>query len=39
MQKKQAQGLDTRMMMPVYAGVFMMICQIFLPWVNIPQLR
>ena len=27
------------MMMPVYAGVFMIFCQLFLPWLNIPQLR
>ena len=39
MQKKQAQGVDTRMMVPVYAGVFVAVCQLFLPWLNIPQLR
>lgn len=39
MQKKQAIGLDTRMMLPVYAGIFCIICQCFLPWISIPVLR
>ncbi len=39
MQKKQAQGLDTRMMLPVYAGIFCIICQWLLPWISLPVLR
>lgn len=39
MQKKQASGLDTRMMVPVYAGIFCVICQWMLPWISIPVLR
>lgn len=39
MQKKQATGLDTRMMMPVYAGIFCILCQYLLPWISIPVLR
>lgn len=39
MQHKQATGLDTRMMMPVYAGIFCIICQWLLPWISIPALK
>ncbi len=39
MQRKQATGIDTRMMLPVYAGIFGIICQLFLPWLSIPVLR
>lgn len=39
MQKKQATGLDTQMMMPVYAAVFCIICQWLLPWISIPVLK
>ena len=39
MQKKQATGLDTRMMTPVYAGIFCIICQWLLPWISIPALK
>ena len=39
MQTKQATGLDTRMMTPVYSAIFCMICQCFLPWISIPALR
>ena len=39
MQQKQATGLDTRMMFPVYAGIFCIICQCFLPWISVPVLR
>ena len=27
------------MMIPVYAGIFVILCQWLLPWINIPQLR
>lgn len=39
MQEKQATGLDTRMLAPVYAGVCVIICQFFAPWVTIPMLK
>lgn len=39
MQSKQATGLDTRMLTPVYAGFFVIICQCFLPWLSIPMLK
>lgn len=39
MPKKQATGLDTRMMLPVYAGIFCIICQWALPWISIPALK
>ena len=39
MQKKQATGIDTRMMMPVYAALFGILCQLFLPWISIPALK
>ncbi len=39
MQGKQATGIDTRMMVPVYAGIFGMICQLFLPWISMPELK
>lgn len=39
MQEKQATGLDTRMMVPVYAGVFVILCQCFLPWISMPILK
>ena len=39
MQTKQANGLDTRMMTPVYSGLFCILCQWFRPWISIPALR
>ena len=39
MQKNRATGLDTLMMIPIYAGIFSIICQGFLPWISIPALR
>ncbi len=39
MREKQATGLDTRMMMPVYVGIFGVICQLFQPWISIPVLK
>ena len=39
MQKKQATGLDTRMMLPVYAGMFCIFCQWWMPWISIPALK
>ena len=39
MQKKQATGIDTRTMIPVYASIFAIVCQWFLPWISIPALK
>ncbi len=39
MQSKQATGLDTRMMTPMYVGFFVIICQCFTPWLSIPMLK
>lgn len=39
MQKKQATGVDTWAMMPVYGSIFVIICTIFLPWISIPVLK
>ena len=39
MQKKQATGVDTRMMVPVYAAIFAIACQWFLPWLSMPILK
>lgn len=39
MQRKQATGLDTRMMLPVYAAVFHLICLWFMPWISVPAMR
>lgn len=39
MQKKQASGLDTRRMVPIYAAVFGIFGQLFLPWLSIPALK
>ncbi len=39
MQKKQATGVDTWAMLPVYGSIFVIICTIFLPWISIPVLR
>ena len=39
MQKKQATGVDTWAMLPVYGSIFVIICTIFLPWISIPVLK
>lgn len=39
MQKKQATGIDTWAMLPVYGSIFVIICTIFLPWISIPVLK
>lgn len=39
MQKKQATGIDTRTMIPVYTSIFFLICLWFLPWISIPALK
>lgn len=39
MPQKQATGIDTHMMVPVYVGVFGIVCQLFLPWLSMPILK
>ena len=39
MQKQQATGIDTFMMIPVYAAIYAGISQCFLPWISIPSLK
>ena len=39
MQRKQATGIDTRMMLPVYAALFHLFSIWFMPWISIPDLR
>lgn len=39
MQKKQATGVDTWAMLPLYGSIFVVICTIFLPWISIPVLK
>ena len=39
MQRKQATGIDTRMMLPVYAAIFHLICLWFMPWLSVPSMR
>lgn len=39
MQEKQATGVDTRVMLPVYGSIFTIICELFLPWLSMPVLK
>ena len=39
MQKKQATGIDTKMMLPVYAAIYSILCQFIFPWISIPALK
>lgn len=39
MQKKQATGVDTWAMMPIYGSIYVIICAIFLPWISLPVLK
>lgn len=39
MQKKQATGIDTPMMLPVYAAAFSIISLWLLPWISLPVMR
>lgn len=39
MSEKQATGVDTRAMMPVYASIFVSFCATFFPWISIPVLK
>lgn len=39
MEKGQARGRDTRVMLPVFSCIYMMAALLFLPWYSVPQLR
>ena len=39
MQKKQASGLDTTAMIPVYFAIFSLAAVLFLPWISVPELK
>ncbi|EJX00781.1 hypothetical protein, membrane, partial [gut metagenome] len=39
MQKKQAAGVDTRAMVPIYVSLFIFLCTCVFPWISIPVLK
>lgn len=39
MQKKQATGVDTRAMLPLYVSLFIFLCSCAFPWISIPVLK
>ena len=39
MSDKQASGIDTLAMLPVLGSVYVIVCQLFLPWVSVPFLK
>lgn len=39
MQENQATGIDTKAMLPIFSGVYLIITELFLPWVSIPVLK
>lgn len=39
MQRKQATGIDTKAMLPIFCCGFMVIAQLFLPWFSMPVLK
>ncbi len=39
MQKKQATGVDTRAMLPLYVSLFIFLCFCAFPWISIPVLK
>ena len=39
MSKKQATGVDTRAMLPLYVSLFVSLCASFFPWISIPVLK
>lgn len=39
MQSKQAAGLDTPAMLPIFGSVYSIICMVLLPWVSLPFLK
>lgn len=39
MQEKQATGLDTKAMLPIFGCIFMGIAEIFFPWFSMPVLK
>lgn len=39
MSEKQATGIDTRGMIPLYVSIFVILCAICFPWISIPTLK
>lgn len=39
MSDKQASGIDTLAMLPVLGSVYVIVCQLFLPWISLPFLK
>lgn len=39
MQNGQATGIDMKAMLPVFAAVYMVAAELFLPWVSFPELK
>lgn len=39
MQRKQASGIDTRGMMPLYLSIYIFLCSCVFPWITIPRLK
>lgn len=39
MQSDQASGVDTKAMLPVLTGIFMIVIELFLPWFSMPVLK
>ena len=39
MQSNQASGLDTKAMLPIFTGIYMIIAELFLPWFSMPFLK
>lgn len=39
MQSNQASGVDTKAMLPVMTGIFMIVTELFLPWFSMPALK
>lgn len=36
---QKPKGIDTRMMLPVYGGIFFVLCQLIFPWISVPVLK
>ena len=39
MQQKQATGVDTKAMLPIFSCGFMVVAELFLPWFSMPVLK
>lgn len=39
MQKKEATGVDTLAMLPVFGSIYVIVCMVLLPWLSMPVLK